>query len=100
VLRVASEPAFRQAAALVGARMRAHRVTPVQRAAGAPQTMDGPMTRPARAPGALWLRAWQDATAHGGGAKFLAKQPFLRPSAAARAGNAALRPCQTQHCYA
>ncbi len=35
VLRVASEPEFRQAAALVGARMRAHRVTPVQRAAGA-----------------------------------------------------------------
>lgn len=35
VLRVATEPAFRQAAALVGARMRAHRVTPAQRAAGA-----------------------------------------------------------------
>jgi len=44
VLRVASEPAFRRAAALVGARMRAHRVTPVQRAAGAPQATHGPST--------------------------------------------------------
>ena len=34
VMRVATEPAFREAARVVGARMRAHRVTPKQRAAG------------------------------------------------------------------
>lgn len=62
VMRVATEPAFRRAARVVGARMRAHRVTPQQRAAGAPPraapdpmcaAKRGCVTVPALLPGAL-----------------------------------------------
>ena len=45
VMRVATEPAFRRAARVVGARMRAHRVTPQQRAAGAPPCARDPTAR-------------------------------------------------------